>query len=74
MDPSKVNNILEWPVPRSLKEIRGFLEIIGWYRVFIKDYSLIASPLINILNKESRSEETRLNSSHSGESRMPSSA
>ena len=36
MDLAKVKDILEWPVPRSVKEIRGFLGITGWYKVFIK--------------------------------------
>ena len=54
MDPSKVKHILEWPVPRSVKKIRGFLGITGWYRVFIKDYSLIATRLTNLLKKESK--------------------
>ena len=54
VDPAKVKDILEWPVPKSIKEIRGFLGITGWYRVFIKDYSLIAAPLTNLLKKESK--------------------
>lgn len=52
VDPAKVKDILEWPVPVSVKEIRGFLGITGWYRVFIRDYSLIAAPLTNLLKKE----------------------
>ena len=52
VDLAKVKDILEWPVPKSIKEIRGFLGITGWYRVFIKDYSLIAAPLTNLLKKE----------------------
>ena len=54
MDPAKVKDILEWPVPRSVKDIRGFLGITGCYRVFIKNYSLVATPLKNILKKESK--------------------
>ena len=52
VDPAKVKDILEWPMPDSVKEIHGFLGITGWYRVFIKVYSLIATPLTNFLKKE----------------------
>ena len=30
VDPAKVKDILEWPIPRSVQEIRGFLGITGW--------------------------------------------
>lgn len=52
MDRAKVKDILEWPVSNSVKEIRGFLGITRWYKVFINDYSLIVAPLTNLLKKE----------------------
>ncbi|MDM1593498.1 RNase H-like domain-containing protein, partial [Escherichia coli] len=54
VDPTKIKDILEWPPPGSIKEIRGFLGITGWYRIFIKDYAKIAAPLTDLLKKECR--------------------
>lgn len=51
VDPAKVRDIIEWPEPRNVSEVRGFLSITGWYRIFIKDYALIASPLTGLLKK-----------------------
>ncbi|KAL2245946.1 UNVERIFIED_CONTAM: Retrovirus-related Pol polyprotein from transposon 17.6 [Sesamum indicum] len=36
-DPQKVQFIREWPVPTSLKALRGFLALTGYYRKFIKE-------------------------------------
>lgn len=38
MDPNKVANVLSWPTPRSIKGVRGFLGLTGYYRKFIKNY------------------------------------
>ena len=51
VDLAKVKDIVEWPQPKSVSKIRGFLGIIGWYRTFIKYYALIAAPLTNLLKK-----------------------
>ncbi|XP_019417272.1 PREDICTED: uncharacterized protein LOC109328313 [Lupinus angustifolius] len=53
MDKSKVQAILDWPLPKSIKKLRGFLGITGYYRRFIKSYATIAEPLTNLLKKDS---------------------
>jgi len=40
------------PPPSNIKEIRSFLGHAGFYRRFIKDFSRIAKPLCNLLNKD----------------------
>ena len=45
MDPSKVADVVNWPVPTNIHEIRQFLGLIGYYRRFVKDFSRIAAPL-----------------------------
>ena len=54
VDPAKVKDIVEWPQPTTVSEVRGFLGITGWYRTFIKNYALIAAPLTNLSKKGSK--------------------
>lgn len=53
MDPSKIQAILDWTVPRNLKELRGFLGLIGYYRCYIHRFAYIATPLTKQLKKDS---------------------
>lgn len=38
MDPTKIESILSWPQPVTLKGLRGFLGLTGYYRKFIQHY------------------------------------
>ena len=51
-DDSKVSKVSNWPLLKTAKEVRGFLGLCGTMRIWIKDYSLIARPLTELVRKE----------------------
>ena len=51
MDPAKVSAILDWPVPKSVKEVRSFLGFANFYRKFILHYFALATPLTTLTRK-----------------------
>lgn len=52
MDLTKVKAVAEWPTPKSLKEVRGFIGFANFYRRFIKNFSKLARPLHDLTKKD----------------------
>ena len=50
IDPSKVDVIMNWPRPKTITEVRIFLEAAQYWRKFIANFSLIAAPLHVLIN------------------------
>ena len=78
IDKSNIEALENLPIPQDINNLKMFLGHAGFYRRFIKDFAKVAMPLTNLFEKDTPfyldRKSTRLNSSHSGESRMPSSA
>ncbi|XP_026428528.1 uncharacterized protein LOC113324426 [Papaver somniferum] len=53
VDPDKIVAIQNWPIPTSIKELRGFLGLTRYYRKFVKNDGAICKPLTDLLRKNS---------------------
>ena len=50
-DPDKVRAVQEWPIPRSITDVRQFLGLASYYRRYIQHFSHIAAPLHALTQK-----------------------
>ncbi len=51
MDDKKVQAVLDWPQPQTVKELQRFLGFANFYRRFIRNFSSIASPLTTMTKR-----------------------
>ena len=52
-NPDRIEKVRTYPIPKTPKEIKQFLGLVGYYRKFIKDFSKVAKPLTRLLQKSS---------------------
>ena len=45
----KINKMKIWPVPANADELRSFVSFAGYYRRYVKNFSLVAKPLTDLL-------------------------
>src|SRR4051812_21714656 len=52
VDPAKLSAVTEWESPKSVKEVRSFLGLAGYYRRFIGNFSKVSKPMMELLKKD----------------------
>jgi hypothetical protein len=51
VDPDKVQEVMDWKPPTTVRQIQSFLGLAGYYRRFIPEFSRIAKPMTELLKK-----------------------
>jgi len=54
MEGDKVAGVLNWPIPKTVRDVRKFLGLANYYRCFVKDFAKLAQPLNNLTRKEEK--------------------
>lgn len=51
-NPEKIKAILDYPIPKTPKQLKGFLGLLGYYRKFIRNFAKLTKPLTICLKKD----------------------
>jgi len=54
MEGDKVIGVLNWLIPKTVRDIRKFLGLTNYYRRLVKDFTKLAKPLNNLTRKEEK--------------------
>ncbi|KAB5587910.1 Retrotransposable element Tf2 [Ceratobasidium theobromae] len=53
-DPEKVSKAVDWPIPKTVKQVQEFLGFVNFYQRFVPNYSKKARPLFELLLKDKK--------------------
>ena len=51
-NPKKVKAIEQYPTPKTVKDVRAFIGLAGYYRRHVRNFAEIAKPLTSLTKKE----------------------
>ena len=54
MEEEKVEGVLNWLVPKTVRDVRKFLGLANYYRWFIKNFAALAKPLNMLTRKDEK--------------------
>jgi len=54
IEKNQVAGVLNWPVPKMVRDVRKFLGLANYYRQFVKDFAKLARPLNNLTKKDEK--------------------
>ena len=52
VDPTKIEAVMKWEVPKTPSEIQSFLGLVGYYKRFIYNFSNISVPITRLTRKD----------------------
>ena len=58
VDPQMIEVVINWPKTKNPMELRSFLGLAGYYRIFVQNFSKIATLLTNLTRKVTKYEWT----------------
>ena len=54
MEEDKVVGVLNWPIPKTVRDVRKFLGLTNYYRQFIKNFAAVTKPLNMLMRKDEK--------------------
>ena len=54
MEEEKVKEVLEWPMPKSVKDVQKFLGLANYYCRFIERFAMVARLLHDLVKKDKK--------------------
>ena len=54
MENEKVKEVLEWPIPKCVKDVQKFIKLANYYYQFIEGFASIARPLYDMVKKDKK--------------------